>query len=262
MQLSIYQVDAFTDHVFGGNPAAVCPLDHWLDTQLMQAIGMENNLAETAFFVPKGDDFELRWFTPEIEVDLCGHATLASAHVLFEHLGYQGEEIRFHTQSGLLTVRRKGKYLIMDFPAWMPKKVEMSSFLLEGLGIRPLEVYKSRDFVAVLASEDDVLQCQPIFSELAKLDALGIIITAEGKNSDFVSRFFAPSAGILEDPVTGSAHSTLTPFWAKKLGKNELSAIQLSPRKGHLWCEYFPDTERVTIQGQAVTFLKGTIEIG
>ncbi len=257
MSIPIYQVDAFTDKLFGGNPAAVCPLEKWLDTELMQKIAAENNLSETAFFVKEGKGFELRWFTPKVEVDLCGHATLASAHVLFNHLDYDEKQITFSSASGELRVTTTNGKITLDFPSTPPSQVETVPELTQGLGLEPTEVHKSRDYLALFESEDDILSIAPDFDILMKLDSLGVIITAQGKNSDFVSRFFAPAVGINEDPVTGSAHTTLIPFWAERLNKKILHAFQLSERKGEIFCELSGD--RVKIGGYAVTFLKGEI---
>ncbi len=259
MNIPIYQVDAFTDKLFGGNPAAVCPLEEWLDPATMQHIAAENNLSETAFFVKKEKIFELRWFTPKIEVDLCGHATLASAHVIFNHLGFDEEQINFSCMSGQLGVTRTNNRLILDFPATPPSPADTDEELIQGLGSKPKEVHKSRDYLALFESEADVLSLKPNFDILEKLDCLGIIVTAQGNNSDFVSRFFAPAAGINEDPVTGSAHTTLIPFWAERLKKNVLHAFQLSERKGELFCELAGS--RVKIGGHAVTFFIGEITL-
>jgi len=260
MKIPIYQVDAFTSNLFGGNPAAVCPLKEWIDPGLMQSIAAENNLSETAFFVKKNDFYELRWFTPEIEVDLCGHATLATGFVLFNHLNYNDEEIKFETKSGRLMVQRSGDLITLNFPASPPEKTDPPDRLTEGLGKKPLEVYKSRDYLALFETEKDVLSIQPDFKILGKLETLGIIITARGDTSDFVSRFFAPSAGIDEDPVTGSAHTTLVPYWAKKLNKTKFHAFQISKRGGELFCQLVGDN-RVLISGKAKTYLTGEIEI-
>jgi PhzF family phenazine biosynthesis protein len=259
MRIPLYQVDAFTDKVFGGNPAAVCPLESWLDTSVMQNIAAENNLSETAFYVKKGEGFEIRWFTPRIEIDLAGHPTLATAHVIFNHTGYNKNEITFLSKGGELIVKKSNDLLIMDFPARPPEAVKTPGSLVRGLGLEPLEVWKARDYLALYPSEEDILSIKPKFDALIELDCLGIIITARGSQSDFVSRFFAPRAGINEDPVTGSAHTTLIPFWAKKLDKKSLHAFQLSERKGELFCEYLGD--RVKIGGYAVTYLKGEIEL-
>jgi len=259
MKIPIYQVDAFTSKLFSGNPAAVCPLEAWLDPDLLLNIAAENNLSETAFFVKKNDFYELRWFTPEIEVDLCGHATLATGFVLFNHLNYNDGEIKFETKSGRLMVQRSGDLITLDFPARPPEKTDPPDRLTEGLGKKPLEVYKSRDYLALFETEKEVLSIQPDFKILEKLDALGIIITARGDTSDFVSRFFAPAAGIDEDPVTGSAHTTLVPYWAKKLNKTKFHAFQIPKRRGELFCQLAG--ERVLISGKAKTYLTGEIEI-
>ena len=259
MRIHLYQVDAFTDKVFGGNPAAVCPLEAWLDTSLMQNIAAENNLSETAFYVKKGDLFEIRWFTPRLEIDLAGHPTLAAAHVIFNHTGYNKNEITFLSSGGELIVTKSNDLLLMNFPAKPPGAVKTPGSLVRGLGLEPLEVWKARDYLVLYPSEENILSIKPKFDALAELDCLGIIITARGNQSDFVSRFFAPRAGINEDPVTGSAHTTLIPFWAEKLAKKSLHAFQLSQRKGELFCEYLGD--RVKIGGYAVTYLKGEIEL-
>jgi len=261
MKLKIYQVDAFTDKVFSGNPAAVCPLDQWLDDELMQNIAMENNLAETAFYVKSGNEYHIRWFTPTLEVDLCGHATLAAAFVLFNFENHTDAEIRFHSpRSGELIVTRHGDSLTLNFPSDSIKPVELTSELTAGFNLKPVEAYKGKtDYMLVFENESQVKELIPEIDLIEKITARGIIITAPGDTADFVSRFFAPQSGIDEDPVTGSAHTTLTPFWAKKLGKNELSAIQLSGRKGYLNCKYL--NERVEISGQARLYLKGEIFI-
>jgi len=259
-------VDAFTRHPFGGNPAAVCPLEAWLPDAQMQAIAAEHNLAETAFVVREpaglnGEDrgWRIRWFTPRVEVDLCGHATLAAAHVLTRHLGEPETTIVFHSRSGPLPVRFAGDTLVLDFPARPAARCEVPAALREGLGVNPLEVLKSRDFLVVLESEDEVRALAPDFAQLARVDCLGVIVTAPGRREggfDFVSRFFAPRAGIDEDPVTGSAHCTLTPYWAARLKKKELHARQVSRRGGELFCTNAGD--RVFIAGHAVTYLTGT----
>ncbi|MBN2090877.1 PhzF family phenazine biosynthesis isomerase [candidate division KSB1 bacterium] len=255
MKLPIYQVDAFTSELFSGNPAAVCPLKEWLPDEKMQKIAAENNLAETAFFVPKGKIFELRWFTPKVEVDLCGHATLASAYVIFNYLKYFQSQIEFSTKSGALYVFRDGDLLILNFPATKPALINAHDDLIAGLNRTPLETYKSRDIMAVFEKEEDIINLKPDFKILKNLDCLGIIATAPGAGSDFVSRFFAPRVGVDEDPVTGSAHTTLIPFWAERLGKNKLHAFQLSRRRGEIFCEFLGD--RVNIGGRAVTFFIG-----
>lgn len=259
--ISIYQVDAFTDVLFGGNPAAICPLREWLPAPLMQKIAAENNLAETAFFIPQGKDFELRWFTPETEVDLCGHATLATAHVLFNILNHEGDTVHFHTlKAGTLTVHRNQDRYTLDFPSRIPEACELPSGLPEAMGgSKPQEVLRSRDYFLVYEKEADVIALKPDFKALKAIESLGFIATAPGEHCDFVSRFFAPAAGIDEDPVTGSAHCNLIPYWAERLGKHELHAYQLSARRGELWCEHRGD--RVLMSGKAVTYLKGEIYI-
>jgi PhzF family phenazine biosynthesis protein len=260
MKLKIFQVDAFTDHLFGGNPAAVCPLQEWLPAEKMQQIAMENNLSETAFFVPVEDGFELKWFTPVTEVKLCGHATLASGHVLYHHLGYVQPAIRFHSKSGLLGVEKNGEWLTLNFPADHLNSVEVPELLRNGLYIEPAEVWKGfENYLVVLKSAEEVYQLKPDFRLLQQLDSLGVIVTARGKDVDFISRFFAPGAGIDEDPVTGSAHTSLTPYWAAKMNKTEFTARQVSTREGYLKCKLLG--ERVEISGKAVTYLEGEISI-
>jgi len=221
----------------------------------MQRIARENNLSETAFFVPQEDHYELRWFTPTAEVDLCGHATLATAYVLFDHLGYGGDAIRFQTQSGELIVWKDNDFLVMDFPSRPAEPTDIPDHLISGLGRMVEHVFKARDYMVVLDSEQEVRKLQPDFDELEKVDCTGIIVTAPGDEVDFVSRFFAPRVGVAEDPVTGSAHSTLTPYWAERLGKSQLRAKQISERGGDLWCRQSED--RVQIAGHAVLYLKG-----
>ena len=258
-ELPIYQVDAFASAPFTGNPAAVCPLTEWLPTETMQAIAAENNLSETAFFVPQGDDYGLKWFTPKAEVQLCGHATLATAHVLFSQLGYQGERLTFHTLSGPLRVTRQADGYAMDFPARKPTPVKLDrSSLLQALpGGEPLSVFDSVYRFVEYASQAEIAAITPKLAEIEQICDFAICITAPGDSPglDFVSRFFAPSKGIAEDPVTGSAHCSLAPFWAKKLGKNRLNARQLSERGGSVQCTLQGD--RVLLGGQAVTVLKG-----
>ena len=261
MKLKLYQVDAFTDKVFAGNPAAVCPLDKWLPDETLQNIAMENNLAETAYYVKNNDQFEIRWFTPAVEVDLCGHATLAAAYVLFNYENYRGNEITFISpRSGKLTVTKDGKMLTLDFPSDKYERAELSQQLIACFNSQPIEAYKGKtDYMLVFNSEDDIRKTVPDFTAISKLKVRGIIITAPGIEVDFVSRFFAPQSGINEDPVTGSAHTTLIPYWAQKTGKSELDAIQLSARKGFLKCAYHGD--RVKISGQAITYLQGEISL-
>jgi PhzF family phenazine biosynthesis protein len=259
MKLKLYQVDAFTDKVFSGNPAAVCPLDSWLKDDLLQKIGMENNLAETAFYVKNGDAYEIRWFTPTIEVDLCGHATLASAYVLFNYQGYQGNVINFKSRrSGMLSVEREGDLLKLNFPTDVFNRIELSTELKACVDKTPIEAYKGKsDFMLVFKSEQDIRELKPVLDEISRLPGRGLIVTAPGDTVDFVSRFFGPQSGINEDPVTGSAHTTLTPYWAKRLGKNELTAMQLSQRIGHLKCKFLDD--RVEISGKGKEYLIGEI---
>jgi len=260
MTIPIYQVDAFTETLFGGNPAAICPLGEWLPAPQMQKIAAENNLAETAFFIPQGNDFELRWFTPEVEIDLCGHATLATAHVLFTILGYERDVIHFHTlRAGTLSIHRNGDKYMMDFPSRPAEACEVPSGMLEALGGNPVEVLRSRDYFIVYEKESDVAGLAPDFIALSKIEGIGFIATAPGDNCDFVSRFFAPAAGINEDPVTGSAHCNLIPYWAKRLGKENMHAFQISERRGELWCQIKGD--RVLMSGRAVTYMKGEIYI-
>ena len=258
MKLTLYQVDAFSLHVFGGNPAAVCPLKDWLPDDVMQKLAMENNLSETAFFVPEQDGFGLRWFTPTTEVSLCGHATLATAHVLFEHLGYSQKEINFYTKSGKLIVQKVGGRIQMNFPVDEMEKVEAPPVLMRSLGVTKGEVYKTDDYMVVLGSEEELAGLEPNFSMLSEVEARGVIVTAPGNSVDYVLRFFAPQSGINEDPVTGSAHTKLVPYWAKHLNKTEFEARQLSKRVGEMSSRLKGD--RVEILGNAVTYLKGEIE--
>lgn len=263
MRIPLYQLDAFSDQPFAGNPAAVCPLDDWLDDDTLQRIAAENNLSETAFFVPDGSDFLLRWFTPLAEVDLCGHATLATAWVILNRLEAERDVVRFETRSGELVVRRSDDArLVMDFPARPAAPREAPRALVEGLGTQPVEVFASaRDYLVVFAEEDEVRRLKPHFARLRGLDRLGIIVSAPGEIVDFVSRFFAPSVGVSEDPVTGSAHCTLVPYWAERLGRGDgpLEARQISARGGELLCRHLGD--RVTIAGRCAPFLSGEITL-
>jgi PhzF family phenazine biosynthesis protein len=261
MQYKIYQIDAFTSAIFSGNPAAVVPLDEWLPDQLLQNIAMENNLAETAFYLKDKNQYQIRWFTPKTEVDLCGHATLAAAHVLFNYENYAGDTIQFYShRSGQLTVTRQDELLTLNFPTDVFEKVELTTALTDGFDILPVEALKGKtDYVLVFNNESQVKNIQPNLPQIATLGGRGVIVTAKGDKVDFVSRFFAPQAGIDEDPVTGSAHTTLTPYWAKKLGKTEMTAIQLSERKGYLQCRFLGD--RVEISGQAKLYMKGEMYI-
>ena len=261
MRLPLYQVDAFTDHVFGGNPAAICPLEEWIPDATMQAIATENNLSETAFFVRDGDDYFIRWFTPSHEMDLAGHPTLATAYTIFRFLEPSRDRIEFRTvKAGTLVVTREGDLLAMDFPARPPKPCPTPPGFAEALGQAPVEVMAARDYLAVFARAADVAALAPNFSALAKLDRFLVIASAPGEDGiDFVSRCFAPAAGINEDPVTGSAHSTLVPYWSGRLGKTRLRARQISKRVGDLYCEH--RGERVTIAGKAAFYMQGTIEV-
>ncbi len=260
MKLKLYQVDAFAEKLFSGNPAGVCPLEQWLPDDLMQNIAMENNLAETSFFVKEGDKYHIRWFTPLVEVDLCGHATLATSHVIFNYTGYGKDKIHFISRSGDLFVRKTGEIIILNFPTDKFERSETPIALVEGLGIAPLETYKGlTDFMLVYKDQEQIEKMQPDLRLLSRAISRGVIVTAKGNDCDFVSRFFAPRAGIDEDPVTGSAHTTMIPYWHKKLGKTEMTARQLSKRKGFLHCKYLDD--RVEIGGKAQTYLSGEIEV-
>ena len=260
MKLQIYQADAFAANLFKGNPAAVVPLTEWLADETMQQIAAENNLSETAFFIPEGDHFHIRWFTPKAEVKLCGHATLATAHILFNELNFAGEQIEFDSQSGILMVKKVGDKLQLDFPADFAREVQAVPAFAEAFGVHPLATFKGKtDYLLLFDSEETIRNFQPDISLLLTTDARGIMVTAKGTEVDFVSRFFAPAVGVNEDPVTGSAHTTLIPFWSKRLNKTELTALQLSARGGQLWCTLSGD--RVLIAGKAVTYLRGEIEI-
>ncbi|MBM3746206.1 MAG: PhzF family phenazine biosynthesis protein [Acidobacteria bacterium] len=256
-RIPLYQIDAFAGRLFAGNPAAVCPLEEWLSDEVMQAIGAENNLSETAFLVRRGEGYDLRWFTPEVEVDLCGHATLASAFVVFQYLEPERSEVRFQTRSGQLVVRREDDLLVMDFPSREPARCAMNPALAEALGAAPVELWESRDYMALYETEEQVRGLRPNMNALARVGHFAVIVTAPGREADFVSRFFAPAGGIAEDPVTGSAHCTLVPYWARRLGKTRLHARQVSARGGELCCEH--RGERVTIAGRAVRYLEGAI---
>ena len=259
MRIPYFQINAFTSNAFGGNPAGVCLLPAWLPDPLLQNIAAENDLSETAFLVRRQDYYDLRWFTPAVEVDLCGHATLASAFALFHGLGHQDKSVRFQTKSGWLTATQRENSVELDFPARPPEPCPASESLLLGLGSKPAEVLRSRDYLAVFDSAAQVAALKPNFELLRQCDSLGIIVTARDSEADFVSRFFAPAAGIDEDPVTGSAHCTLIPFWAERLRKQELFARQISQRGGELFCRLLGD--RVGIGGRAVIYLRGEIEV-
>ena len=259
MELNLYQIDAFTDMPFEGNPAAVIPLETWLPDNTMQSIAEENNLSETAFFIPTSKGFHIRWFTPETEVDLCGHATLAAAYVLFNILGYNKDRIAFDSKSGTLTVLQNGDFLVMDLPAQSPISCNVPDEIAKAFGKVPIECLRSEDYIVVFETESDILSIKPDIDYLKKLDLRGVIVTARSKQYDFVSRFFAPKYGIDEDPVTGSAHTQLIPYWARKLGKTKMNAKQISSRGGELVCELRSD--RVLISGKAVKFFEGKIEL-
>lgn len=261
MKLTLFQIDAFTNQLFSGNPAAICPLEEWIDEDKMQKIAAENNLAETAFFVKKGEQYDIRWFTPTVEVDLCGHATLAAAFVLFQHLGVNTREILFNShRSGPLGVTRNGDLLTLNFPVDSIQEIDFDWESFQGLSLPAKEVFMGKtDYLFVYEKESQVANMMPDFIEIAKLNARGIIITAPGDEVDFVSRFFGPQSGIDEDPVTGSAHTTLIPYWSKKLNKNLLTAKQLSFRGGELTGELCGD--RVKISGECVLYLTGEIYV-
>jgi len=259
MRIPIYQIDAFTSRIFSGNPAAVCPLKGWLEDSLLQAIAQENNLSETAFFVPEKDGYHIRWFTPVAEVDLCGHATLATAFTIFTCLEQSSAEITFRSRSGRLTVVQEKGLLSMDSLSQPPVRCEAPKALIDGLGREAMEVLRSENYVAVFSGEDEIRELQPDMGMLRKLDLRGVAVTAQGSSVDFVSRFFAPKFGIDEDPVTGSAHCALTPYWAGKLNKKNLHAHQVSERGGELFCKDCGD--RVSISGRAVMYMEGSITI-
>jgi len=267
MQLPIWQVDAFTGRLFGGNPAAVVLLESWLPDATLLSIAAENNLAETAFVIPGERETGIRWFSPTLEIDLCGHATLASAHILFRHGQAHTSPIVFRYKGGTLSVAREGDLLAMDFPARPAEPLAPSTAagsalaarLAAALGAPPREILKARDLVAVYGTQEEILSLRPDFQALAQVDTFAVAVTAPGKESDFVSRFFAPRAGVPEDPATGSSHCTLVPYWSRRLGKQALYAIQLSARRGELHCE--DRGARVRIAGRAVEYLRGQIEV-
>ncbi len=258
-ELALYQVDAFSDAVFAGNPAAVCPLDDWLPDETLQAIARENNLSETAFFVPNGAGYHLRWFTPAFEVRLCGHATLASAFVITRLLKPETDRVQFETASGPLIVSRQGEAFTMDFPAQPPEPFNDGDAVFEILGFRPQAVLASEKMMAVLASEAEVREAEPHMERIKHLPVKGLILTAEGEDCDFVSRYFASHAGIPEDPVTGSAHCVMAPYWAERLGKTVMQARQISARGGSLTVEH--RGERVLLTGKAALYLEGRIRV-
>ena len=258
--MDIYQVDAFADKVFRGNPAAVVPLEEWISDDLMQQIAIENNLSETAYFVKDGDGYQIRWFTPDYEIDLCGHATLASAFVIRNYLEPGIKVINFSTQkAGALKVICEGEMYTLDFPTRMPQPCNPPKELLPSIGIdHAVEVLKSRDYFVVVEDEEALLKVKPDFALMRKLDAIGVIVTAKGQSAEVVSRCFYPGIGFQEDPVTGSAHCNIIPYWSGKLGKNKFFAKQISSRGGDIWCELKGD--RVLISGKAVEYMKGTID--
>ena len=259
MKLSLYQINAFTTCSFGGNPACIIPLKSWLPDELMLNIAKENAVAETAFFIDRGKHVALRWFTPEIEIDLCGHATLATSHCLFNHLNYNKKTIHYKTKSGSLFVKKHHDNYCLDFPTRAGMTASLPDAVAKALSMAPKEVYKARDYLLIYDTQQDIETLKinrDIFDQI-NLSPGGVIVTALGNTCDFVSRFFTPQASILEDPVTGSAHCTLIPYWYKKLGKTRMKARQLSNRMGDLDCEY--KGERVQISGAAVTYFKGTI---
>lgn len=262
MKVPFYQADAFTDHLFAGNPAAVCILREWPDDSLMQAVAAENNLSETAFVCLEPGNLQrtpLRWFTPAVEIDLCGHATLAAAHVLFKHLDWAGQQIEFSTRSGLLRVERYGEGMRMDFPAIPSTSIRPQEDLCAMLGHIPAATLSGMDLLVILEHEEEVRALQPDIRILLKQPCRGVVFSAPGMQCDFVSRAFYPGPGIFEDPVTGSAHCQLTPYWAERLGKNRLLAQQISARGGKLQCTLSAETSRVYLEGQAITYLQGEI---
>lgn len=259
MQLKLFQIDAFADKVFEGNPAAVCPLEKWLPDHILQKIAMENNLSETAFFVPSGTGYSIRWFTPTAEVDLCGHATLASAHVLFNHLGRSGNTVEFESRSGRLAVGKQGDRLELDFPNQMPEACEAPANLLRAFNLEKTECLRHQDYILVVEDLAQVVTARPDLDLLKTLDLRGVCLTAPGDTHDFVSRFFAPRYGIGEDPVTGSSFTQLAPYWGARLGKRMMRARQVSTRGGEVGCRL--EGDRVFISGQAVLFMEGTFRI-
>ncbi|MCP4178525.1 MAG: PhzF family phenazine biosynthesis protein [bacterium] len=260
MKIQFYQLDAFTtSKSFSGNPAGVCILDEWLQDEILQNIAMENNLSETAFIVEKSDHYELRWFTPKVEVDLCGHATLATAYLILEYLKPDMDSVKFKYNDGDLSAKKLGDMVEINFPARPPENCKTPELLIEAIGKWPREIYQSRDYVLVYDSEEDIISMQPNMSLLSQVDCFGVIITAKGEKCDFVSRYFAPGCGVPEDPVTGSAHSNLIPYWSGKLNKKKLHAMQLSKRGGEIHCT--DKGNRVLMAGKCTLFMKGEIEL-
>ncbi len=260
MRIPIYQVDAFSGAIFSGNPAAICPLDEWLPDAMLQSIASENNLSETAYFIKRSEGkYDLRWFTPAVEIDLCGHATLASAWILFNELGVEGDFLHFQTKSGELVVQRRGDLLAMNFPSRPPQPTAPCAGLLKALGGAPKSVLAARDYLVIYGTEKEVKALKPDVAALMDIDKFAVIVTAPGDTCDFVSRFFAPAKGVAEDPVTGSAHSTLIPYWAGVLKKDVMHARQISARGGEIFCQMMGD--RVEIAGRGALFLTGEIMI-
>lgn len=259
MDLELYQIDTFTRNIFSGNPACVVPLEEWLPDEILFKITQENAVAETAFFIEKANEIHLRWFTPEVEMDLCGHATLAAAYCLFQHLDFSRDEVIFQSKSGELKVLKDKDAYIMELPSRMPVKSELPDSIFKALNRKPMEVYKSRDYVLIYETQEEIenIEINRNYFDQINLGTGGVIVTAKGEESDFVSRFFTPQASILEDPVTGSAHCSLVPFWAERLAKDKLKAIQVSNRKGYLDC--INKKDKVILKGNAKTYLKGTI---
>ena len=259
MKLKLYQIDAFANKLFEGNPAAVCPLDSWLPDEIMQAIATENNLSETAYFVQTDEGYHIRWFTPVHEVDLCGHATLASAYVIFNIIGYSQQQISFQSKSGVLTVQKNNEWLEMNFPSQPPQECNIPPEILSAFNVQPVSCLKREDYIVILETEEDVLAAKPNLSKLCELDLRGVAVTSKSRSYDFVIRFFAPKYGINEDPVTGSAFTQLIPYWSEILGKNKLKAKQVSNRGGEVMCVLLGN--RVKISGKAVKYMIGVIEI-
>ncbi len=259
MEIKLYQIDAFANKVFEGNPAAICPLDEWLADDVLQKIAAENNLSETAFFVANGSDYDIRWFTPVHEVKLCGHATLASAYVIFNLLDYEKNTVSFSSKSGALTVKKNNDWLEMDFPSQKPQICEIPEAIYKAFDMTPIECLKREDYIVVFEKEEDVLRAAPDLARLSQLDLRGVAITARANQYDFIARFFAPKYGINEDPVTGSAFTQLIPYWSEKLNKKELLAKQVSARGGEVRCMDLH--ERVSISGKAASYMSGTISL-
>jgi PhzF family phenazine biosynthesis protein len=257
--LQIFQIDAFTSEIFKGNPACVMPLDNWLPDELLLKIAKENNVSETAFFIKKDDHFYLRWFTPEIEMDLCGHATLATAYCLKKHMNFNKDLVKFDSMSGELIVKFEADYMQMDFPHRKPIKSDLPQNIMDSLSIRPKEILKSRDYVLVYENEDQInnIKIDKALFDKTNIDPGGVVITSIGNKSDFVSRYFVPQCSFFEDPVTGSTHCSLVPYWSEKIGKNELKSIQLSERGGEMYC--VDKGDRVLIKGQAKTYSIGKV---